>query len=380
MSSLPQPVVESTISSETRAEPGLLRRAWRWLSSFVIGAFCCQFLPTAFLSLGWMLAIQRRSFLQGLHRRSPSSEKGVALADAVAGSELEEMAAWPAWLHRRGPGFRVLGRNLMRGLRGFVHVLLLTLPGTALWAFSWRAGWENSFHKGYELASMGPLLGWLGLLLFALALWHLPLAQARLSLTEDWSVFWQLRLQRRLLGTRPTRVLLLSAAWVVAGLPLLLLRVVPTFLENPEWAPAGMTAKQAEDLLGLYFLVIATWVMAAATTLKWLAGRLHATLLVDAVASGRVGIDELHPREQDALRHLDLDGAPEHEDAPTLVRVARATGGRAWRLLHVGGLLLLGLAFGIQVYVAQFFVYVPLLGWLNHPLVQLPWFRYAVGS
>ena len=40
---------------------------------------------------------------------------------------------------------------------------VLTLVPSLLMLFSWEAGWDNSFNKGYEQAAIGPTTGTLGI-------------------------------------------------------------------------------------------------------------------------------------------------------------------------------------------------------------------------
>ena len=78
----------------------------------------------------------------------------------------------------------------------------MILPVGALWLLSWWGGWQNSFHKGYEQAWVGPVVGLLGIGLFLPVMTYVPLAQARQAATGSWRAFWDLSLIRRLARAR----------------------------------------------------------------------------------------------------------------------------------------------------------------------------------
>jgi hypothetical protein len=67
-----------------------------------------------------------------------------------------------------------------------------------LWLFAWFAGWNNSFHKGYELAFVGPAAGWLGVALFISDMLYVPYAQVRHAVSGERRRFFELGLLRRL--------------------------------------------------------------------------------------------------------------------------------------------------------------------------------------
>lgn len=58
-----------------------------------------------------------------------------------------------------------------------------------------------------------------------------------------------------------------------------------------------------------------------------------------------------------------------------LLRVLGWAGTRTGRFASTAGAVALWSAFVFQVFATQFINYSPRSGWLNHPLVQLPWFR-----
>ena len=72
------------------------------------------------------------------------------------------------------------------------------------------------------------------------------------------------------------------------------------------------------------------------------------------------------------MRSSNWAWAPRHP----LVRFSVGLTDRTVRF--AGGALaaVLWFTFVAQIFVAEFLNYRPVVGWLNQPLVQLPWFRY----
>ena len=51
-----------------------------------------------------------------------------------------------------------------------------------------------------------------------------------------------------------------------------------------------------------------------------------------------------------------------------------------WRTAVLAGAVFVWFTFVAQIYVREFIAYHPLQGFMNQPLVQLPWFRYVPRS
>ena len=105
------------------------------------------------------------------------------------------VAEWPNWFVAQGAERRAGGTswwkrfagslwaNLRIGVQGIFNVWVWTMPACVLWMFSWYAGWDNSFNKGYEQAWVGPTTGLLGVAMFIAAMFYVPMAQARQAVT-----------------------------------------------------------------------------------------------------------------------------------------------------------------------------------------------------
>ena len=65
---------------------------------------------------------------------------------------------------------------------------------------------------------------------------------------------------------------------------------------------------------------------------------------------------------------------------PKLVELIARTGSWGARLGALGALGFVWFLFVAQIFVTEFLGYHPQVGWLNQPLVQVPWFRYLPES
>jgi hypothetical protein len=62
-----------------------------------------------------------------------------------------------------------------------------------------------------------------------------------------------------------------------------------------------------------------------------------------------------------------------------LLRVAAGTTGWALRTAGIAATAFVWFTFVAQIFISEFLNYHPGIGWLNQPLVQLPWFHYVPG-
>jgi hypothetical protein len=369
------------------------KRSWRplgWLAAgwrFVIGVVLCQTAITSLLVVGWTGRIMRRRVLREWWRKSPHRTKGSSFEDFAAGDpDLASAAAIPRWLvaeeqdsgatsPRRGlhRWFISLFDNARRGASGALNVLVWTLPGTALLYLAWVLGWTISFNKVYEQSHIGGPLGLLAIALFALAMLYVPIALARQATTGSAAAFYDWRFNWRLVRHSAWRQLQLAIVFWVLAAPLLIVRMAPYFVgQAPEFAE--MTGAQITAWLnGYYFwasflllpLFIVVWRRAAATYARAVLALLRHN---PATKGWRDG-------EKRALTALGYQFASSNAQPIGRNSFSWLAGG----LSTCSGLVLTWMVwstFAIEVMVAQFFHYIPAAGWLNPPLVLLPWIRY----
>src|SRR5205807_965359 len=88
--------------------------------------------------------------------------------------------------------------NFKTGLAGLFCTYLLTGWGCLLMLFSWEFGWFNSINRYYEQSLIGPGSFFLGLLLFILAMFYVPMAQAHQAAPGQARALFALRFVSRL--------------------------------------------------------------------------------------------------------------------------------------------------------------------------------------
>ena len=205
---------------------GRRRGGWPWRAlmfvwKYAIGVLLCLTPVSAILAVGWSYRLMQRSTLKRWHRLSGFGADGTGFTDfALGDSRTADHVGWPNWILGSpdaewridaGPGRvtvlvrRLVGSiwaNLRIGVQATINTALLVLPCGALWLLSWWGGWQNSFHKGYEQAWVGPVVGILGIVLFILVMTYVPMAQARQASAGSWRAFWDVPLIRRLLRRR----------------------------------------------------------------------------------------------------------------------------------------------------------------------------------
>ena len=372
---------------------GRRRGGWPWRAlmfvlKYAIGVLLCLTPVTAILAVGWSYRLMQRSTLKRWHRLSGFGADGTGFSDfALGDSRTADHVGWPNWILGSpdaewridaGPGRvtvlvrRLVGSiwaNLRIGVQATINTALLVLPCGALWLLSWWGGWQNSFHKGYEQAWVGPVVGILGIVLFILVMTYVPMAQARQASAGTWRAFWDVPLIRRLLRRRRLAGLGIAALYVILAAPIMAMKAAPLFIGNQI---EGLPAAEVEAIADQYFLFAAAALFPLHVLARLAAARLYARAMFDGVQAGDVHVDELTPYERKALARLRV--------APAGVQSRGGAVGRVAVSLPCAVLVALTwvawFAVAAQLYVAQFLNYA-WFSWLNHPLIQLPWIRYV---
>jgi hypothetical protein len=377
------------------AKPGLFARVWKDLIAcwkFLIGVFCAQGLLLSILLVGWTYRFMQRTALKLWWVRSASIGKGATFEEFVAReSETRVHLHWPNWILAqnfreafRATRWRALAQSLWQNLRigiaGAFNTLVLTLPGCILMLFGWYDGWNNSFNKGYEQAAVGPVVSLVGIFMFAIAMLYVPMAQARQAITGEWRSFYQWRLVWRLVRLRWLWCVGLSVCYLLLWAPIMILRAVPTFW--PQIAKLGheqveaLSHTEAIQNLNQYFFWCGFFIVAAFLFLRWLAARNYALGICTAVKNGLIGAYALSDFERLALGRLALLEVTLPPQRHVLLRLTARLWRFAARTAAIALMLLVWVLFVFELYISQFFHYIPGMGWLNHCLVQLPWFHY----
>jgi hypothetical protein len=377
-----------------------IRRGTIALWKFFAGPVLCQSLFGSLLVVGWTYRLAQRSALMYWWKR------GRTRADAVdwpaflsASHRTQDHLRWPNWivqsngraafsktkelgLARRirgvlGIATHSLRQNLRVGVQAIFNTWVLTLPACVMWLFAWYDGWNNSFNKGYEQAAVGPLTGLLGVALFIAAMFYVPLAQARQAVTGEWRACYQFRLVWSLIRRRWLASLGLAAAYSAVSLPVTILKTAPAFFTQINPALADATPARALQILNTYFFWACLVVFPAYVILRLVAARIYASAILDAVQRGAIAEAALAEIEWETLHQLDLLQVKPERPKNVLVKVVTWAGTRAGRLTARVAIALVWFSFVAQIFTSEFLSYHPRIGWLNQPLVQLPWFHYV---
>ncbi len=349
--------------------PGRVLRYLLALLRLFAGVLLSQFLLGAVSLAGWGQEVSRRAALRRWQREAALEWP-------------EDCTRWPSFLMSedapspeagwmRRTAARLLGgawRNVCKGVVCLLGTYCLSLPGMALWTFSWRYGWDNSFNKGYEQAYIGPTLGISGILLFMLAMLYVPLAQVQLAVAGRAVTFFRWRIVRAVFMGNLTGVLWLAAVYVLAALPINVLLAGVLFRFNDTIDSPTLTDAELLEQLKRYFLIVGVVGLPLYAWVRVTSGRVYARGFLHAVRTG-------------SLRRTALAGMSAlelaHDAASTLATK------KTWKTLRRGAatmvvvaMLLLWFIFVAQIYVRQFLNYVPMQGWLNQPLVHAPWLSH----
>lgn len=376
---------------------GKLKTAAGWIWRVVLGALMVQNPVTAVLVIGWTFRMMQRVALKSWWRMSEARDAGEKFSEAALRQESFRVHRFlPNWFTTQEPiehwksegkSFKIamrklfgsVGCNAKLGIQGLFNIAVLTTLPALLWQFGWYSGWDNSFNKGYEQHDIGIWISIIGIALFIAVMFYLPMAQARQAVTGEWRSFFQFRVVWAIVRTRSISCLILAGLYGLVSIPVTFFKMLPLFLENINPAIVEMSdAQLLEYMSGFYFragivFFLGYWFLHAA------AARIYAKGLIEAVAREKIPIDDLRSWELEALVRLSLVRSDASNQRHIVIRIVDTVTKPARKFGIVTATVLLWFGFVAQIYVSEFLVYHPLRGWLNQPLVQLPWYNYTPG-
>jgi hypothetical protein len=395
---LPTETFESFTRLDIRASGrprGLLARGLIFGWKYLIGTVLCLHPVGSVLVLGWTLRLSQRSIFKHWWKRSPRRES-LPFSGLLA---FREHTHWPNWIvhqnlvgelsrvFRERRGFRATfgaaawtlidsaWLNLRIGALACWNTSLFTLPGCLLWLFAWYDGWNNSFHKGYEQAAVGPLLGLAGVAAFIAAMFYVPLAQVRHASTGSWRSFYDFRFIVRLVRQRWLDCLGLALLYSLLSIPLTVLKVVPALLPQINPALEELSDSGVRSFLNWYYFASCGFVFPCFVVLRLAAARIYARAIISGIESNQISPAELGLQEHQALTELQLLRELNWPKRHLILRAVTGTL-RLGRFAVPVLIALVWFTFVSQIFISEFMNYHPVTGWLNQPLVQLPWFRY----
>ncbi|MBI1369258.1 MAG: hypothetical protein GC162_11480 [Planctomycetes bacterium] len=352
-----------------------LRFIWKYL----VGAVLCANPLTAIVIVGWTLRAMRRATFKHWHSASSVGTAGMTFAEfAAEDPATAPLVRWPNWFIRQREGHWLgdsLWLNVKRGLGGAFNTWVFTLPGCVLWLFAWYDGWNNSFNKGYEQAAVGPLTGLAGTMLFIAAMMYVPMALAHQAAAGNWRRFYDFRLVWTLVRRHAWACVGLAAMYALLSMPVILLKTAPMFFDRQPNYDA-MTDAQVYQQLASYFLMASFIVFPIFVALRLMAAKLYARALAGAIRKGAVAAESISETERHVLDRLDLLAIEEPTKRHVVVATVGWAGSRFGRIAAGAAAFMIWFTFVAQIYVSEFLNYHQAIGWLNQPLVQLPYFRY----
>jgi len=388
-----------------------LRRGFSFVIKSLIGAWFCQGMYGALGALnflgslvviGWTYRLMQRHALKTWWKNSQPWNEGMRFQTFVATDDVfRHHLYWPNFFLRQNffqhlksvefekltflrkirfvasSLFRSLGRNFTTGARAIFSTWIITAIPVILLQVAWHQGWDNSFNKGYEQASIGPITFFSGILLFAATMFYVPMAQARQAVTGEWRAFFHFKTVRQVIRRRWFACFLLAALYAVFTLPVFAAKGAIYGMGNKEAITALSPLQQWEWLNGYLFNSSLFILLPAFVTVRILASGIYASAIREIVKSGEAASIKLSAFESDTFRALEIHERPQNERSlPT--RFILWTGSLTGRIVTGFLCFWLWVAVAFQPAMQQFFVYHSgLKGYLNHPLVQMPWFHYV---
>lgn len=364
---------------------------------FLFGVVLTQTLIGSVLIVGWTCRAAQRVVQKRWWKLSGLRTEDCFCDFVQCSSFHRSLGGWPNWIlehnrawagAHRAPGlakvqavskslFHSLWLNFKIGAQGIFNTWVLTLPGCVLMLFAWYAGWHNSFNKGYEQAIVGPVTGFSGVLLFIAAMYYVPMAQLRQASTGNWRAFYQFKIVWQLIRKKWLACFALALLYTSLSVPVTILKTVPMFFTQINPRIAELPPAQVLEIARNYYFFAAFVLFAAFVALRVIAARIYAASLLANIQSGALTEEALAENEWETLHRLGLLTVRARPERHVLVRTAAWLGSRMGRATTGVALFLVWFSFVSQIYVSEFFMKSPAgRGWLNQPLVQLPWFNY----
>jgi hypothetical protein len=362
-----------------------MRTALAFIWRYLLGAFFTLTPIGAVLVVGWTQRASARAVVRRWHANAGGTDAGFAqFATADAGTAT--LVRWPRWIMADNAGellrearkagvarglvlvlralFGSLWLNATLGLRALLPIAIVLAPAGLLFLFSWWAGWDNSFNKGYEQAWIGPAVALAGIAYFIVVMTLLPLAEARHAVSRSWRAFFDVRFLRRAAREARTGLIGLAVAFVSAGFVVAVLKTAPLGIGNN-----AATAEQALQIAKGYPLLVAALLFPLYVGLRLLAARVYAR--ATAKLARKAGTANFAPRERALLERLELDGAAPSAKG-NLAKLVAGSGSIAAGASATAAMFAVWFVLVAQIYVSQFLVH-DWTHWINHPLIQLPW-------
>jgi hypothetical protein len=396
------------VEAVVRTVGRLISAFFGWVWRIFVGSLFCTNLFLSIFVVGWLYRwIQWRAlrvwwkqgragregsfddFCNGLGVDAPVPRPRWFLRDHFRWERIQAELKAPTW-DGEPPGFlrvaaralivpvRSLWLNFGVGLAGLFCTYSLTCWGALLMTCFWEFGWLNSFHKGYELSWAGPTFSLLGILLFVAAMFYVPMGQVHQAVTGDMRAFYDFRFVWQLIRARLTAYVLYAAGFLVIAMVLEVFKIaaVGSAVCNLPGDPTAADLQAAQQYLQQYYWFCGLLLFLALLLTRRLMVSIYCSAVLKVLRRGRVRPEELHPKLGRWLDRMGvLPTVQPHSDG--ILLEARKVGRNVYRGFLWTALFLIWLTFfGPKVYVGEFLNYHPLVGFMNHPLIQFPAYDY----
>src|SRR5262249_42739205 len=136
---------------------------------------------------------------------------------------------------------------------------------------------------------------------------------------------------------------------------------------------AAPTPAEGLELMRGYLFQVSLVLFPVYVLLRLFGGLIYQSAVLKALRRGTVSHAQLHPVLRGWLAALHLHIVPKAERLD-LTWLARLSARWTYRRVMFTALFVVWLAFVVRFYVGYFFVYDPYVGFLNHPMIQVPCF------
>ena len=350
------------------------------LFRFLVAGFLCLTPLTAIIALGWVQRTMQRRAVRRWVRLSGEKDLTSLSSQHTNLSHFRDSPklVFPQTQLTRSMflanpfrvGLESLWSNTKVGFQTVLAITLFTFPIMALLLLSWWGGWENSFNKGYEQSWVGPTAALLGIDLFILAMIYVPFAQAHQAASGEWRKFFDVRVVLALIRNSPLTLVLIAAAFALAGIPIAILHAGPLALVGQlDGADTGQLTNVMQEAAGQFRLAGAFVALACFMVVRVATMRFYADNLVGLIKSGKLEVAELPTIQRFAFMRLGIEAPTEIPQKSLMKTLGRVT---SW-IVAIPLVIALWFGFITQLYISQFFNHY-WIGWLIHPIIQLPWF------
>ena len=295
-------IASDVLASRPRRWPALARTAGRALSAAwkIAAGLALTLHPLgAILVAGWTARLMQRTAFKAWWNGTPRPfRKLMTFREAAQHTPgWTPLAGWPRWVlgppgmaqgsfgNRVWHGVRGLWENARRGAVFLACSASVLLLPCALFALAWRhGGWTEKADLLPRAAEYGLHFALAAGAPFVIAMFYLPMAQARLAVTDEWRLFFGFRFIRRVIRRRWLACTLLAVSYAAAGLVPMAFAVAAR--QQPE---AFQSLPWPATLPVMFPLYVGLHVAAA---------RIYASAVRHMLSTGEARAEDLSPAER----------------------------------------------------------------------------------